>query len=99
MAQVVYSALARADLADIWWHIANNGGLAIADQVIDWIERRTAMLARHPEMGPARPDLAVDARSLVVERWLVLYRVLDEQVQVMRVVDGARDLRQVDLAP
>jgi toxin ParE1/3/4 len=97
VAQVVYSALARADMSDIWVMIARSGGVALADEKIDRFERRTAMLARHPLMGPSRPDIAEDARSLVVERWLVLYRADADAVRVMRVVDGVRDLRRFRL--
>lgn len=97
MGQVIYSALARADMRDIWRDIALDGGEALADKKVDRIERRAAMLSRHPLMGPARPEIAEDARSLLVERWLVLYRADAEAVRVMRVVDGVRDLRNVRL--
>jgi toxin ParE1/3/4 len=97
MAQVMYAAQARADIDDIWLAVAMSGGEELADRVIDGIEDRTAMLAQYPLMGPARPDIAEDARSLVVERWLVLYRAAAPCVLVMRVVDGARDLRHIKM--
>jgi toxin ParE1/3/4 len=97
MGQVIYSARSRADIADIWRDIALDGGEALADKKVDHIERRAAMLSRHPLMGLARPEIADGARSLLVERWLVLYRADSDAVRVMRVVDGARDLRQIKL--
>jgi toxin ParE1/3/4 len=30
------------------------------------------LLRVHPELGPARPDIAEGARMLVIERWLAL---------------------------
>jgi toxin ParE1/3/4 len=36
------------------------------------------------------------ARSLVIERWLALYRIVEEGVQVVRIVDGARDLTKLE---
>ena len=97
MVPVMYSARARADMTEIWRDIALDGGAALADKKIDRIESRAAMLSQHPLMGPARPEIAEDARSLLVERWLVLYRADSDAVRVMRVVDGARDLRQIKL--
>lgn len=44
----------------------------------------------------ARPEIGEGARSLVIERWLVLYRLVDGGVQIVRIVDGARDLDRLD---
>lgn len=71
--QVVYSARARADMDEIWQDIALDGGEALADKKIEHIDSRAAMLSRHPHMGLARPELADDARSLLVELSLLLF--------------------------
>jgi hypothetical protein len=50
----------------------------------------------------ARPAAPGDWRRreiLVVERWLVLYRIGDAGVQVVRIVDGARDLTKLKWTP
>ncbi|HWT60165.1 MAG TPA: type II toxin-antitoxin system RelE/ParE family toxin [Rhizobium sp.] len=95
MAAVVYSRRARADMLDLWLWIAEKSGQPIADTVIDRIERRIASLERHPQMGPKRPDIARGARILVVERWLVLYACDSDDVRIVRVIDGASDLRDI----
>jgi hypothetical protein len=33
---------------------------------------------------------------LVINRWLALYRLVDEGVQVVRIVDGSRDLAKIE---
>jgi toxin ParE1/3/4 len=43
-----------------------------------------------------RPDIRPGTRVLVVDRWLVLYRQIEDDVQVVRIVDGARDLARLD---
>lgn len=35
---------------------------------------------------------------LVIERWIALYRIVGDDVQVVRIVDGARDLGQLGWA-
>jgi toxin ParE1/3/4 len=92
---VRYSKRAREDILDIWLWIARDNNVNLADDIAERIELRAAMLADHPELGIARPEIAPDARSLVVERWLILYRVETYGAQVVRVVDGARDLTRV----
>lgn len=49
-------------------------------------------LADHPRLGPARPEIASEARVLTVGDHLVIYRVDGDDVQIVRVVHGARRL-------
>ncbi|HMN72579.1 MAG TPA: type II toxin-antitoxin system RelE/ParE family toxin [Rhodoblastus sp.] len=94
MPAVLYSEAARADIELIWAQVAATNGETVAERVIDRIERRAASLVDYPLLGPARPDIADGARSLLVERWLILYRVVAKAIEIVRVVDGARDLRK-----
>jgi toxin ParE1/3/4 len=94
MGFVHYSHRAKQDLLDIWLWIARDS-MAIADAVLDRIEQRAAKLAEHREIGIARPEIGEGARGLVIERWLVLYRLVDGGVQIVRIVDGARDLERI----
>ncbi|WP_280951775.1 type II toxin-antitoxin system RelE/ParE family toxin [Rhizobium chutanense] len=90
-----YSSRARSDMLDIWLWIAGSSGQTMADTIIARIEKRISSLSRHPQMGPKRPEIAEDARVLVVERWLVLYSFDSEDVRIVRVMDGASDLRDI----
>ena len=55
-------------------------------------------MAEFPESGPARPDIADDARMLVIVRWLALYEITKGGVRIMRVVDAVRNLGELDLS-
>jgi toxin ParE1/3/4 len=87
---------ARADLIDIWIHIAADSQAA-AERCLDRIEARCRDLMTFPELGPERPDIAPDARMLVIDRWLALYRIEGGDVQIVRVVDGTRDLTHISM--
>lgn len=87
---------ARRDLFAIWHHIADQSSVA-ADAVVRRIARRYLRLSAFPHRGVARPDLHSHARMLVVERWVVLYRVQSEEVLIVRIVDGARDLSRLSM--
>ena len=98
MGTVRFSRRARGDLLKIWAYIAQTNPSA-ADRVIDLIESRCALLAAHPHLGPARPEIAADARVLIVQRWLALYKLIDGGVQIVSILDSARDQSKLRWAP
>ena len=75
MSSVRFTRHAREDLLDIWLYIAARASEAIADQVYDRIEQACQSLKDHPHIGPARPDIAENARALVIDHWLALDRL------------------------
>lgn len=82
---------ADRDLDDIYDWIAEDDPDAAARHV----QRLTAAalsLRDFPMRGMARPEIGESARSLVVGRYLVLYRVEDGRVEIVRFVHGARDV-------
>lgn len=50
------------------------------------------MLARMPQMGRLRPELAEGIRSFAVGRYLILYRQSQGGIEVARVRGGELDL-------
>jgi toxin ParE1/3/4 len=87
--QIHHTVRARRDLLDIWFSIATDNPAA-ADRVYDRLEARVRILERFPEVGPARPDIAADARVLVEPPYLILYRITPAGPQIVRVLHGAR---------
>lgn len=96
MSSVRHTKRARQDLIDIWLQIAIRDE-ATANRVLDAIAARCAQLADFPKMGRSRSDIAPEVRALVIERWLALYRLVPGGVQIVRIVDGARDLSRLAL--
>jgi toxin ParE1/3/4 len=92
MPEVTLSKQARQDLIAIWNYIADDNPTA-ADTLLDTLDKKIALLADHPLLGPARPDIARDLRYLVAKNYLILYRVLPDVVEVVRVLHGARNLK------
>lgn len=96
MSKVIYSRQAREDLLGIWVYIAPRNSETVADRVYDRIEEACHLLAQHPRLGRARPEIAADARALIIDRWLALYRLVPGGVQIVRIIDSARDLARID---
>lgn len=51
-------------------------------------------LSRHPEMGPAKPEWGEGVRSFVVERHILIFRVLEETVEISRILDQHQDIER-----
>jgi toxin ParE1/3/4 len=93
-----YSRQAREDILSIWQHIAASDPQT-ADRILDRIEERCEQLGKFPRLGPSRPEITGGARALVIDRWLAIYRISADGVQIVRIVDGARDLSRLVLPP
>ena len=78
------------DVDEIWdWIAAENH--EAADRVSERIAKATDRLADFPASGTPRPDLGPEARSIVVGKYVVLYRVGPDSVDILRVIHGARE--------
>ena len=85
---------AHLDLVETAFRIAGENPTA-ADRWLDLIDAKCQLLARMPELGRKRPDLAPELRSLPVGNYLIFYRPMSDGIQVIRVLQGARDLPQL----
>jgi toxin ParE1/3/4 len=85
---------AKTDLIEIWTYVAQDSFEA-ADQLVDRIQGRCDLLARMPEMGRLRPDLAEGIRSLSVGRYLILCRQSRRGIEVARIRSGETDLARL----
>jgi toxin ParE1/3/4 len=88
---------ARSDLADIWFFIAQ-ASVDAADRAIDRIADGQAQLVEYPEAGSKRESFGRGVRTLVVDRYLIFYRLEPKTIVILRVFDGRRNIRPEDVA-
>ena len=91
--RVEYLPIAVADLDDIFIFVADNSPQA-AMELIDRIDASIAGLESFPEMGliAKPPRLARKGyRVLIVDEYLVFYVLLDDIVEIRRIVSGKRN--------
>ena len=88
------TAQAEADLDDIWAYIVSEGGnTEIARRQITSLTDRFFLLSNHPRLGRARDaDLGPGRRSYPVGQYVVVYRIEDADVLILRVAHGSRDI-------
>lgn len=94
MARLLVSPEAEDDIDAIVYRIAADKPEA-ALRWLDQLNERMKTLADWPGMGPARDELRVGMRSLPFGNFVVFYRSMADGVEIVRVLDGRRDLRQI----
>jgi toxin ParE1/3/4 len=84
----------EAELDQIWYYIAReSGSIEIADRLIDSITDRFLLLASHPYLGRRRDDdLRPGLRSLPFGMYVIVYRIENEDVLILHVMHGRRDI-------
>ena len=90
------SPLARQDIREIWAYIANDS-IEAATKVRQRIRDDCLQLAQHPFLGHRREDLTTrdDVLFWPVYSYLVIYRPAKTLLEILRVLHGNRDVRNV----
>lgn len=81
------------DLIEIWMYIAVDNPTA-ADKFLDQIDAKCVLLANNLGIG-LRSDIAPELRYFPVTSYLILYREINQGIEVVRVVHGARHLPDI----
>lgn len=93
MTRVVFSPLAQNDLIEIGEFIARDDPDAALRYVRE-IYRACSVLTEQPRLGRVRSDLrAGELRSIPIRSHVIYYRLVRLNVEVIRILHGARDAR------
>ncbi len=63
-----------------------------ADQYVDFLKKRCENLAEFPDMGRDRKELAPDLQSFPIDNYTLFYIAIDEGIDIIRVLNAARDI-------
>ena len=88
-----FTPRALDDLEAIWDHGADRWSPDQADRYQTDLFRLFALLAERPHMARERPVLGDGIRVHPYASHLIVYRVLDDGIQIVRVPHGRQDLR------
>lgn len=85
---------AEDDLDEIWLYIAKeSSSVEVASRFIDSLTQRFLLLAQHPYLGRSRDaELGIGTRTFPLGHYVILYRVANRNVFILRVVHGKRHL-------
>jgi toxin ParE1/3/4 len=93
-----WSPEARTDLSEIWNYYVNVAGRNTADKIVGEIDELCQLLEEHPFAGRARDEVRYGLRSIAARPHVVFYRVKNDVAEIVRVLDGRRDLDEIFVA-
>ena len=85
------NAQAMRDLDEIA-ECRGNLDLDLADQFLQEFDRKCIQIANFPMSGKAYPQLKPGLRGISWSGHVIFYRLLDNGIEIMRVLNGRRDL-------
>jgi toxin ParE1/3/4 len=88
-ARLTYQA--ASDLEEIEDYISRDNPDAAARVVLE-IRDVCDLLAKHPEAGDDRSELRSGMRGFPVGNYIIFYHPVDDGIEVIRVLHGARDV-------
>lgn len=99
MSSFVLTPSAKRDLLAIEQYTLESFGLEQALSITDQFTVAMRMLGEQPRVGHIREDLTPGVRILrywsVSKRFLIVYRPDTTPIQIVRVLDGSRDLKHI----
>ncbi|MEC4819600.1 MAG: type II toxin-antitoxin system RelE/ParE family toxin [Scytonema sp. PMC 1069.18] len=94
MSQVIRTPKAKNDLKEIWNYIADYSEER-ADSLLKMLGEKMQTLAQFPLMGKERAEILEGLRSFPVNNYIIFYRPIDNGIEVIRVLHGARDIESL----
>ncbi len=88
---LILAQQAKDDLIEIWLYIAADSPSA-ADIFIDYLYEQAKKLCSNSELGRKRDELIAGIRSLPVKKYLIFYRINKDNIEIVRVLSGYRDI-------
>jgi toxin ParE1/3/4 len=92
---VQFAPAALQDLRDIWRGLAEYGTLTLADAKMAMLQNKLMLLSQFPESGRRREELAIGMRSFPAVEFVIFYRVFDDYIQVVKILNGRRDIESI----
>ena len=85
--------LAQSDLHQIWEYIGvEKDNPKAADRLMEKFFRQMSLLGAQPRIGQSRDEWSPDLRIFPVGNYVILYYPGDDDIEVIGVVYGRRDL-------
>ncbi len=84
---------ADQDLEEIFDYTERAFGFNQAVEYLSGFDGVFTKLVNNPKLGKEREEIREGLRSLLKEKHVVFYRILDNRIRIVRILHGSRDLR------
>jgi len=96
MSKIFKRPLAEKDLDNIWDYIEESSSSQVqAANFLRQLFLKLETLAQNPYIGRTRDELLPGLRSFPFKNYLIFYFPLKKGIDVVRVLDGRRDIERI----
>lgn len=93
MVRIVRRPRSKRDLVEIWRYIADESGEARADRYLRRLNDVITYVAQQPGMGRERAEFqTAGLRSFAAESHVIFYVMIEDGMDLVRVIHGSQDL-------
>jgi toxin ParE1/3/4 len=96
MKRHIISQPAIKDLEQIIDYFSNRN-IEAGEKFINEFEKKCKNIANFPNMGRSYDDIKLSLRGLPLAGYIIFYRIIDDGIEIIRVVSGYRDLESLFL--
>ena len=97
--KVFWTNSAENDLREIIDYMTANGEIGNAYRIFTKIKNRVTLLKTSPEQGRHLPEFEIfknrKYREIIVKPWRIIYKIEKQEVIVLLVIDGRRNLEDI----
>ena len=91
MSQYIISRPAIRDLESISAYFADVN-IEAGEKFLQGFSKRCKQLASFPNIGRSYDDLQIGLRGLPMSGYIILYRLIDDGIEIVRVINGRQEL-------
>ena len=91
MSRYVINILASQDLTEISDYFAEMN-IEVGEEFFREFNGKCQQLVSFPSSGKSYAAIRADLRGLSIEGYIIFYRIIDDGIEILRVVDGRRNL-------
>jgi toxin ParE1/3/4 len=80
------------DIEEIADYIAQQSGLEQSERFLSKLESKFSKIVTFPLLGRKRDEILTNIRTIPLDNYLILYIPIDNDIEILRIVSGYRDL-------
>jgi toxin ParE1/3/4 len=80
------------DIEEIADYIAQQSGLEQSERFLSKLESKFSKIVNFPLLGRKRDEILTNIRTIPLDNYLILYMPIDDDIEILRIVSGYRDL-------
>lgn len=90
----IISPEASKDLDEITEYFVSCN-LEAGERFVNAFEQKCKNLVSFPNMGRSYAEIEPSLRGVLIDRYIILYRLIEDGIEIVRVVSGYRDLESL----